>query len=186
MSQIPKVPPNTIYMRFSRTEGEARRAIVGRVAEADPALLVYNVSTLDDQLERRLLPLRIVGYAIGIPGVLTLLLGIIGTYGTMAILVTQRRREVGIRIALGAHPSRAVRLLLSEGIRSASIGIVLGIIMAVIVILWLSRNVTGLEFFQPMIFATMALLVMATAGTACYIPARRASRVDPMVVLRED
>lgn len=186
MSQISRVPPNTIYMRFSRTEGEARRAILGKVAEADPSLLVYNVSTLDDQLEQRLLPLRIIGYVVGIPGMLTLLLGVIGTYGTMAILVAQRRREVGIRIALGAHPSRAVRLILSEGIKSASLGIVLGIVMAAITVLWLSRNISGIDFFHPTAFVAMTLLIMATAGTACYIPARRASRVDPIVVLRED
>jgi len=173
-------------MRFSGGEGAARRIILDKVAESDPSLLVYNIATLDDQLERRLLPLRIVGYVIGIPGALTLLLGIVGTYGTMALLVAQRRREVGIRIALGAHPSRAVRLVLSEGIKSASIGIVLGITIAVITILWLSRNIVGPEFFQPVAFVFMTLLSMATAGTACYIPARRASRVDPMTVLRED
>jgi putative ABC transport system permease protein len=123
---------------------------------------------------------------IGIPGVLTLLLGIVGTYGTMAILVAQRRREVGIRIALGAHPSQAVRLILVDGIKAASLGIGLGILMAIMTLLWLTRNIAGPEFFQPLPFLIMILLVIATAGTACYIPARRASRVDPMVVLRED
>jgi hypothetical protein len=88
----------------------------------------------------------------------------------MAILVAQRRREVGIRIALGAHPSRAVRLILSEGIKSASFGVVLGIVMAAIAVLWLSRNISGTDFFHPTAFVAMTLLIIATAGTACYIP----------------
>jgi predicted permease len=186
INQVRTVPPNTVYVRFSGAEATARRAILEKVTQADSSLLVYNIATLDDQLEQRLLPLRVIGYVIGIPGLLTLLLGTVGTYGTVAILVAQRRREVGIRIALGAHPSGAVRLILREGMKSASIGVGIGMAMAAIAVLWLSRNIVGPDFFQPLPFATMTLLVMAAAGMACYIPARRVSRVDPMVVLRED
>src|SRR5688572_25924136 len=105
-------------MKFSGTAVAAGRIIHDKVSELDPSLLVYNVMTLDDQLERGFLPQRIVGYVIGIPGVFALLLGIVGTYGTMAILVAQCKREVGIRIALGAHPSTVVRGILRIPSRS--------------------------------------------------------------------
>jgi len=176
----------TVVMRFSGTGNAAGRAIQEKVAELDPSLLVYDVLSLDNELERRTLTIRLVGYIIGIPGLFALLLGILGTYGTMATLVAQCRREVGIRIALGARPSAAVRAILGQGIKSISIGIGLGMAAVTIIVLWLSRNIGEMNFFDPVAFAAMTLLIVAAAGTACYIPARRASRVDPMVVLREE
>jgi ABC-type antimicrobial peptide transport system permease subunit len=157
-----------------------------KVSELDSSLFVYNPMTLDDQQGRILLPLRIIEYLIGIPGIFALLLGIVGTYGTMATLVAQRRREVGIRIALGAHPSTAVRGILREGLRSVTIGAGFGIAAVVIIVLWLSRNIGEVEFYDPIAFVAMSLVVIAIAGAACYIPAKRASRLDPMIVLRED
>jgi ABC-type antimicrobial peptide transport system permease subunit len=176
----------TLVMRFSGTGRAAGRIIQEKVAELDPSLLVYDVLTLDDQLERRMRFVRLGGYLIGIPGVFALLLGIVGTYGTMAVLVAQRRREVGIRIALGAHPATAVRDILREGIKSISFGVGLGIAAVMIIVLWLSRNIGEVDFYDPTAFVAMIALVLVTAGIACYIPARRASRVDPMLVLRED
>jgi predicted permease len=176
----------TLMVKFSGTAAAAGRIIHDKVSELDPSLLVYNVKTLDDPRAERLLAARIIVYAIGIPGLFTLLLGIVGTYGTMAILVAQRRQEVGIRIALGAQPSTAVRAILGEGIRSVSIGVGWGLAAVTIIVLWLSRNIGEVEFWDPIAFVSMTLLVIITAGAACYIPARRASRIDPMIVLRED
>jgi hypothetical protein len=174
-----------VMLKFSGTAGSARRIIQETVSALDPSLLVYNVRTFDDQEQRIRLPYRIVLYAIGLPGAFALLLGVLGIYGTMAILVAQRRREVGIRIALGAHPSAAVRVVLNDGIKSVAVGIGLGIGAAVIIVLLLSRIIDA-DFFHPLAFLAMALLVVTTAGTACYFPARSASRGDPMIVLRED
>jgi predicted permease len=175
----------TVLVRFSGTGG-ALRAIHDKVAELDPSLLVYNFQTLETQLERLLLPVRLVGYVIAIPGVFALLLGVVGTYGTIATLVAQRRREIGIRVALGAHPSWAVRNVFVEGVKSVSIGVGFGTAAVVIILLWLSRHIGDVDLYDPVAFAVMILLVTATAGAACYLPARHASRVDPMVVLRED
>jgi len=176
----------TVMTRFSGTAGAVRRIMHEKVSELDSSLFVYSPMTLDDQQGRILLPLRIIEYLIGIPGIFALLLGIVGTYGTMATLVAQRRREVGIRIALGAHPSTAVRGILQEGLRSVTIGAGFGIAAVVIIVLWLSRNIGEVEFYDPIAFVAMTLLVVAIAGAACYIPAKRASRLDPMIVLRED
>ena len=180
------LPTPKVMLKLSGVPVAASKLLQDAVSEVDRSLLVYNISTMDDELARALLPFRIIGYAMAIPGVFVLLLGIVGTYGTMSILVAQRRREIGIRIALGAHPSRAVRVILTEGMKSTCIGIALGIFGGVIIALWMSRNFNGLQFFDPMAFLTMTLVVIVTAGSACYIPAKRASRVDPMIVLRED
>jgi ABC-type antimicrobial peptide transport system permease subunit len=104
----------------------------------------------------------------------------------MALIVVQRRREIGVRIALGAHPSRAVVLILKDGMKWTSTGLCVGVLGALAISVWLSSNFHDLNFFDPVAFAGMALVIAATAGAACYIPARRASRVDPMMVLRED
>jgi predicted permease len=178
--------PNTILVR---TDGEpmlAAALLQAKIGEIDPNLLAYNLHTLKDRLARTLLPYRVFAYAAGIPGVFTLLLGVIGTYGTMALVVSQRRREIGIRMALGAHPSRAVALMTKQGMKWTSAGLFLGIIGALFIALWLSRNFYGLPFFDPVAFSVMTLLVAGVAGMASYIPARRASRLDPLKVLRED
>jgi ABC-type antimicrobial peptide transport system permease subunit len=174
-----------------RTTGEAMSAntlVRNRIEEIDPNLFVHDIRPLDEQLDRALLPFRILTYIVAIPGAFALLLGIIGIYGTMAILVSQRRREIGIRIALGAVPSGATRLIIREGLRSASIGIALGLSGAFAIALWLSRNISEFNFFffDPGAFVGMTLVILTTALIACYIPARRASRVDPMLVLREE
>jgi putative ABC transport system permease protein len=176
----------TVMMKYSGPAAAANRTIHDKVSDLDPSLLVYNGMTLEDGMGRNTLPIRIIAYLIGIPGVFALLLGIVGTYGTMAILVTQQGREVGIRIALGAKPSTAVRGILKEGFRSVSIGVGLGLVAVTVILLWLRRNMGELSFFDPVAFASMILVVIATAGAACYIPAKRASLVDPMIVLRED
>src|SRR5262245_16016007 len=178
--------PNTILIRTVGEPMLAASLVQAKIGEIDPNLLAYNLHTLKDRLARALLPYRIFAYAAGIPGVFTLLLSVIGTYGTMALVVSQRRREIGIRIALGAHPSRAVGLMIREGMKWTSVGLCLGIVGALLIALWLSRNFYGLQFFDPIAFFAITLGVAAVAGTASYIPARRASRLDPVKVLRED
>lgn len=188
LSQTQKAVSNTVtvMVKSSLAASAVQRIMQNSVSALDSSLLVYNGRSFDDQQKREMPPFGTVEFAIGMPGLFALLLGIVGTYGTVATLVAQRRREVGIRIALGAHPSMAVRLLLAEGFKSISLGIGLGIAVVVIILLWLNRNMGDLRVFDAPAFVTMALLVMATAGMACYIPAKQASLVDPMVVLRDD
>jgi putative ABC transport system permease protein len=176
----------TVMVKYSGAAGPVERIVRDKVLGVDSSLLVHNSRTFDDQQRQEMPPFRAFEYGIGIPGLFALLLGIVGTYGTVATLVAQRRHEVGIRIALGARPSTAVRLLLADGIKSISLGVVCGIAVVLIILLWLNRTVGEVAVFDPVAFVTMALLVAATAGIACYVPAKRASLVDPMVVLRED
>ena len=157
-----------------------------KVREIDPTLLVFNVSTLDQLLELRLILNRIISYIAGVPGTLAFILGSIGTYGTMALLVSQRRREIGVRIAIGAHPSEAVRRMMLQAMKWTGVGLGLGVLGGFISTLWLSRNLERVNPYDPIAFAGTVALVSAVALLASYIPARRASRVDPMHVLREE
>jgi ABC-type antimicrobial peptide transport system permease subunit len=133
-----------------------------------------------------LFPNEVAIYIAGVPGVLAFILSIIGTYGTMALVVTQRRQEIGIRIALGAHPSQPVALMLKQGMRWTAIGLGLGTFGAVVLTSAFSRFFYGLPHFDPLAFGLSIALLLATAVVACYIPARTASRLDPMVVLRTE
>jgi predicted permease len=186
LSQDPQPQANTLVIRTGPAPLAMSSRVRSKIAEIDPNVLVYNIHTFDQRLELGLLIYRIIAYIAGIPGALAFLLGIIGTYGTMALIVAQRRREIGIRIALGAHPSQAVTLVLRQGMKWAALGLLLGIAGGLIATFWLSRYIERVTWSDPAAFAGTAALVALTAATACFIPARRASRVEPMAVLREE
>ena len=177
----------TIMVRTVDTAPMTASALLrAKVREIDPTLLVFNVSTFDQLLELRLIVNRIISYVAGVPGALAFILGSIGTYGTMALLVSQRRREIGVRIAVGAHPSEAVRVMMLEAMKWTALGLGLGVLGGFISSFWLSRNLERVNPYDPIAFAGTVVLVSAVAFLASYIPARRASRIDPMLVLREE
>ena len=121
---------------------------------------------------------------LGIFAAIGILLAAIGTYGVLAFLVAQRTREIGIRMALGAHPRDVMKLILAQGTKLALAGLIIGIASAFA----LTRLMTSLLFevkaTDPANFAAVAILLLLVALLACYIPARRAMKVDPMVALR--
>jgi predicted permease len=186
LAQKPSARANTLLVRTGSEPMAVSSLVQTKIAEIDPTLLAYNIRTFNQQLDLRLLFFRIASYIAGVPGTLAFVLGIIGTYGTMALLGAQRRREIGIRIALGAHPSEAVSLMLRQGMKWTALGLGLGIFGAFVSTFWLSRHLERVAWLDPIAFFATTLLMAATAGAACYIPARKASRVDPMVVLREE
>jgi putative ABC transport system permease protein len=113
-------------------------------------------------------------------------LAMIGVYGVMALTVAQRRQEIGVRIALGAGKSRVVAEILSKGLRVTGLGIVVGLVASVAATRVLTAMLFGISAFDPLTFAGVVVSVALVATAACYVPARRASRVDPVVVLRDD
>jgi predicted permease len=167
--------------------GDVRRlapAIRRAVQEAAPRWQVETLRTMDEQLGAALVPQRIAGAAMGLFGGVALLLASIGLYGVVAYAVAQRTREIGLRIALGATPSDVLRLMLRQGLVLTSIGVVVGLAAALAVTRLLSAFLLGTSVTDPAAFAVAALLLGAIAVTATYIPARRATRVDPMMALR--
>jgi putative ABC transport system permease protein len=115
-----------------------------------------------------------------------LLLATAGVFGVMAYSVSRRTREIGVRIALGAGSGDALRMILGQGLRTISIGVVIGIAGSLALTRTVESQLFGVTATDPLTFGSVTLLLAGTALLACYIPARRATKVDPMVALRSE
>ena len=171
-----------------RTSGDAASvfAIVrSRVADIDPDLAPYNLITFNERLGLALIANRAAATLSGSLGVLVLLLGSVGIFGTMALLVQQRRRELGVRAALGASPAQLLAMVMRQGLSWTAPGLLLGIAAGVAATFGLSRVLRGIVIVDPFALVITPLLLATTAALACLIPGRRAARVDPLTALRE-
>ena len=121
---------------------------------------------------------------LGIAAAMALILGTVGLYGVIAYTVAQRTHEIGIRMALGAQRSDAMRLVLGEGVVMVLIGLGIGLASSVALTRFLSSLLFGVTATDPLTFAVVAILLSCVALSACYVPARRALRIDPMKALR--
>jgi predicted permease len=173
----------------ARTRSDANavlRSVREIVSAADPEMPVFDVRTMQDHMGIALLPARLGGSVLGIFGLLGLTLAAVGIYGVMACSVAQRRRELGIRVALGADKTRILRLVLGEGMKLAILGTIFGLVAAA----GAARLVRGLLYnvsaLDPVAFTGVPLLLVAVALLAVWIPARRAARVEPMRALKSD
>lgn len=119
-------------------------------------------------------------------GLVALVLAVMGIYGVMSFQVNRRQREIGIRLALGAQPRDMLGLTLSHGARLAGVGLVVGLVGALAVTRLLGTVLVGVRALDPLAFFATTLLLAAAALMACWLPARRATRVDPMQALRND
>ena len=117
---------------------------------------------------------------------IALVLGVIGIYGVMSYAVAQRTREIGVRMALGASPGDARRMVLREGVSLAGVGIVLGVVAALLSTRALSGLLYGVTTMDPLTFGAVPIGLIVVALLASYLPARRATRVDPTTALRAD
>jgi len=145
---------------------------------------VINLFTLERHMGTSLLPARVAGGALGLFGVLGLLIASVGVYGVMAYSVGQRTREIGVRLALGSTPRRIVRLILRQGLQPVVAGCALGLVGAFgafVLIRSVLYGVGGMSF-ASFVLAPLSLLAVATC--ALFVPAFRASRLDPQVALR--
>ncbi len=154
------------------------------IQQADGRLPLFGVKTLTEQIDETLVQERIVAMLSSLFGMVALFLACVGLYGVMSSLVVQRTHEIGIRMALGAERLRVLRLVLGRGMAIALIGVIAGMAGAVGVMRFMATLLFGVKptDVQTMLFASLALIGVATL--ACYIPARRAMRVDPIVALR--
>jgi predicted permease len=170
-----------------RTEGDptaimssVRRA----VAELDSREVVYAVQTMDEVLARSLAARRLSMLLLSAFAVLALLLSCIGIYGVISHLVGQRTQEIGVRMALGAQPSDVMRLVLGQGAKMAILGVVIGMAAALGLTRLMASQLFGVTPHDPLTFVSVGLILIVVALLACYLPARRAVRVDPLIALR--
>jgi predicted permease len=155
------------------------------IQSIDPGLPVFNVSSMNDILDRSLASRRFSADLVGGFAGVALLLASIGIYGLLAYMVGQRSREIGLRIALGAGRGDILKLILRKGVALAVVGIVAGVIAAALSASFMASLLYGVRPRDPAIFTLVPLLLLVVAIAASYIPAWRATKVDPIVALRE-
>lgn len=201
-SQRDDIPP-TVYLPWGqelsalrsatfevRTSGEPSSyvtAIRQAVREVDRNLPLTDVKTQDEQADETLAMERLFAKLFGLFGLLAQTLAAVGLYGVLAWSVTQRRHEIGIRVALGASRGHVMRMVLRQGMTLTLLGAVLGLAGAYVLakkLPSLSHMLYGVEATDPKTFGVNTVLLMLVALVACYIPARRATKVDPLVALR--
>ena len=159
-------------------------AIREAVAQVNTNLPLFDVKTESEQIDRLLFQERLVARLSGFFGLLALVLACVGLYGLLSYEVSRRTREIGIRMALGARSESVLKLVLRQGIALAIVGAALGIGVALGVMRYLTSMLYDVHANDPLTMIAVALLLTVVALAACYIPARRAMRVDPMVALR--
>jgi len=165
-------------------------AVRKSVMSVDPELLLPQAHSVEEMLSTSFARRRIVTTLLGVFALLALLLAAVGIYGVIAYSVTQRARELGIRMALGAKPSDVLRLVIGRGMAPVLLGMVCGFAGAITVLSAMSGLTAGLLFevhaIDPATFAAIGLLLLGVALLACWLPARKATKVDPLVVIRHE
>jgi predicted permease len=162
-------------------------AAITREARAiDPNLPVYDVKTMDQWLSESLARRRFAMLSLGLFALVAMILAAVGIYGVMSYSVAQRTREIGIRVALGAQTRNVLKLVIGQGMLLAGIGVGAGLIFAFAITRVMASLLFGVGATDPLTFAAIALLLAGVALLACWIPARRAAKVDPMMALRHE
>jgi putative ABC transport system permease protein len=155
------------------------------IQSIDPGLPVFNVSSMNDILDRSLASRRFSADLVGGFAGLAVLLASIGIYGLLAYMVSQRSRKIGIRMALGARQGDILRMFLRKGVALAGLGIVAGLVVSASTASMMASLLYGVRPHDPAVFLIVPLLLLAVAALASYLPARRATKVNPIVALRE-
>jgi putative ABC transport system permease protein len=175
-----------IFLRASAAPEALTNAVRGVVAELDPAVPAHQILAASALVERGMGSVSLLGHLLGAFAALGLTLAAIGIYGVISYSVVQRTGEIGIRMALGAQTLDVLRLLLGKGSRLILIGALIGFGGAYAVARFLASAIPTLPTRDPAAMAVIALTLVAVALAACYLPARRATKVDPMVALRHE
>jgi putative ABC transport system permease protein len=160
-------------------------AVRGKVIEVDKDQPVFNVRDMNQIMAESVAQPRLTMFVLGLFAAVALLLAGMGVYGVMAYSVTQRKHEMGLRMALGARPSHILKLVVRQGMLLTLIGVVIGLALAIAATRLLSSLLYGVSATDPLTFVSVSLVLSLVALLACYLPARRAMRVDPIIALRQ-
>ena len=177
-------PFATLVVRTTGNPESVLAAVRTQVQQLDKNLALTNGLTVQQLLAQGLWPARMGAALLGLFGFLALILASIGIYGVLAYSVAQRTAEIGIRMAMGAQPAQVLRLVLSQGMRLAALGAAVGLVAAFPVARLASGLLYSVSAADPITYGGITFLLMSVALLACYIPARRATRIDPLVALR--
>ena len=175
-----------IVMRTTQPADAVSGTIRAAVASLDPSLPIEKLRSVEDVFAEAIGRPRLLAQLLGIFAGLAILLAAIGSYGVLSYMVTERRREIGIRMALGADRKLVLRMVLSQGLRLTLAGVVMGLAAAFAMSRVLASLLFGVRPSDPATIGAVVALIATVALVACYIPARMATRVDPMIVLREE
>jgi len=173
-----------VVLRTAGDPAGIMKQVRQEVEALDSREVIYGVQTLDEILARSLAARRLSMILLGIFATLALVLSCVGIYGVTSYVVGQRTREIGVRMALGAQREDVMRLVLGEGARMALVGVAAGIAAALGLTRLMASQLFGVTAHDPLTFAAVAAALTMVALLACYLPARRAVRVDPVVALR--
>jgi putative ABC transport system permease protein len=176
----------TLFIRSTSGLASLQRPIRDAVAAIDPNQPLYDARPMFDRVQETWGTQRLLSFLFSVFAGLALTLATIGLYGLLAYTTLKRVREIGIRLALGARPAQVRALILSHGMQLLIIGSVIGLVSAIVLSQFLQRVLFDVKGADPKIYLGVGLLMFAATMLACWIPARRASRVDPIVALRTE
>jgi len=174
-----------LHVRSREDPQQVMATVEKRVAALDPSVKLFDAMPMTLYTDLAIAPQRITAGLLFVMGGVALLLASLGIFGVLAYVVTQRTNELGVRVALGATPGRILQLVLGQGLRWVGIGIVAGLVLATFLSRILSGFLIGVDPTDPAVFASVAVLFTLVGALACYLPARRAVRLDPLAALRE-
>jgi putative ABC transport system permease protein len=180
------MPALVVVVRTSGQPDTFAATLRTQVRELDAEQPVYNVRTMDEFIANATAQQRLQASLSSIFSVVALLLVAVGIYGVVAFWVKQRRREIGVRMALGAGAIDIVKMVIAQGMRNVLLGLILGLVGSFALTRWMGSSVFGLSANDPFTFVIVALLVVGVAFVACYLPAWRATKVNPSTALRND
>jgi putative ABC transport system permease protein len=180
------IPGNTLVVRSPGSTADVLSAVRGAIATVDSDVAFYNVRTMKQQVADSVAQPRLRSALFGVFSLVALILASLGIYGVIACSVAERKREIGIRVALGARPSEVRSMVLGQGLKLTVIGLVLGLAGAAAATRLIEGFLFGVSAGDPFTYLATCAVFLAVAFLASYVPAQRAVRVDPITALREE
>ena len=159
---------------------------MGKIRDIDPTITVVDIQPMTDRMSQSMARQRFATLMLGSFALFALLLAVVGVYGVLSHLVSQGAHDIGVRMALGAERSRIQLMVLRQGMELTGAGIVLGLVGAALLTRAMASLLFGVSTTDVATFTAVPMILLTTAMLACYIPARRATRVDPVTALRDE